>query len=268
MTTLELEERLDNLLSTAQAETANIDLFAPITEREECPICLVPFGLREDDITYMTCCGKNICIGCCLKSVFTDRKNGIPSDKQICALCRQICPEGVNGIKATEKQVKNNNPQAMMQMATDYQEGEGVPQSDIKAIEMYIRAAELGEAEAFIHIGRHYDNVILVQENVPKALEYYEVAAKKGAIAREETEHMSPMWRRLLTHKSIQHRKVLACAGHKESYRVDTAFISKEELTQTLRTYQRSSDELKTDDREHARLVFGSSNYHQQYNGR
>ena len=44
MISLELEARLDNLLCTAQAETADIDLLAPliITEREECPICLLP----------------------------------------------------------------------------------------------------------------------------------------------------------------------------------------------------------------------------------
>jgi len=38
MPTLELEARVDNLLATAQAETADIDLFAPILKRDECPI--------------------------------------------------------------------------------------------------------------------------------------------------------------------------------------------------------------------------------------
>jgi len=39
MATLEeLEARLNNLLSTAQVETKDIDLFAPIEEKEECPI--------------------------------------------------------------------------------------------------------------------------------------------------------------------------------------------------------------------------------------
>ena len=41
MVTLELEARLDNLFATAQTETADIDLLAPIPEREECPICLI-----------------------------------------------------------------------------------------------------------------------------------------------------------------------------------------------------------------------------------
>ena len=36
MTSLELETRLDNLLATAQIETAAIDLYAPMAEREEC----------------------------------------------------------------------------------------------------------------------------------------------------------------------------------------------------------------------------------------
>ena len=44
MASLELKARLDTLLSTAQAETADIDLFATIDiqEREECPICMIP----------------------------------------------------------------------------------------------------------------------------------------------------------------------------------------------------------------------------------
>ena len=52
MVSLELEARLDNLLSTAQAETANIDLFAPIQEKEECPICLIPlpFMMMKSDL--------------------------------------------------------------------------------------------------------------------------------------------------------------------------------------------------------------------------
>ena len=42
MVSSELEARLDNLLVTSQEETKDVDLFAPITDREECPICLQP----------------------------------------------------------------------------------------------------------------------------------------------------------------------------------------------------------------------------------
>lgn len=61
---LELETRLNNILSTAQAETADIDLFAPIEEREECPLCLVTLPLKESESTFNVCCGKEICCGC------------------------------------------------------------------------------------------------------------------------------------------------------------------------------------------------------------
>jgi len=47
MATLELEARLDNLLATAQTETADIDLLAPLPEREECPICLIPLPIKH-----------------------------------------------------------------------------------------------------------------------------------------------------------------------------------------------------------------------------
>ena len=74
MPTLELEARLDNLLATAQAETADIDLFAPIiiAEREECPICMIPLPFLAKETRFMICCGKRICCGCTYKQTMTD----------------------------------------------------------------------------------------------------------------------------------------------------------------------------------------------------
>jgi len=60
----ELEARLDNLLATARAETANIDLFAPIPEREECPLCMIQLPFKEIETVFKPCCGKLICKGC------------------------------------------------------------------------------------------------------------------------------------------------------------------------------------------------------------
>ena len=87
MVSLELEARLDNLLSTAQTETADIDLFAPIPEREECPICMIPFHIEEGGVIFMSCCGKNVCKGCICKNVITDDQAGA---EHKCAFCRQV----------------------------------------------------------------------------------------------------------------------------------------------------------------------------------
>ena len=100
MVSLELEARLDNLLSTAQAETANIDLFTPIQEREECPICLLPLPIKEKETVFMSCCGKIICLGCMHKNFMTIIKDSKekPRDTK-CAFCRRSHLSGHQRIK-------------------------------------------------------------------------------------------------------------------------------------------------------------------------
>ena len=67
---------------------------------------------REDEITFMTCCGKYICIGCIYKSVKNDKKNGLPEHEVKCAFCRQPPPK--SEIKALKKLMKKNNPIAFI----------------------------------------------------------------------------------------------------------------------------------------------------------
>lgn len=95
MTTLELVARLDNLLSTAEAETANIDLFGPIPERGECPICLLPLPLKNGDTEtkFMPCCGKCICKGCVIKNLLTEKEKGVTAEEFKCVFCRQLMEE-------------------------------------------------------------------------------------------------------------------------------------------------------------------------------
>ena len=68
-------------------ETKDIDLFAPITEREECPICMLVLPLTG--VTFFPCCGKRICDGCTNK-VTDAEKNGKPLHELKCAFCQQL----------------------------------------------------------------------------------------------------------------------------------------------------------------------------------
>ena len=150
MVSLELDSRLDNLLSTGQIETADIDLFTPIivADREECPLCMIPLPFRDDEIVYKICCGKQICDGCNFKNYMNDLKNGVPKYEMKCAFCRQ--PPPMNTTKALKKLMKKKNTYAFMAMAFEYESGtDGVFQSDTKSLEMRIRAAELGHAQAY-----------------------------------------------------------------------------------------------------------------------
>jgi len=119
-TTLELEARLDNLLSKAQAETANIDLFAPIPGNEECPICLIPLPLNDHEVVFMSsCCGKRVCMGCIHQNISTEIKNKGKQRSRAemkCAFCRQS-PSSGQTIKVLKKLMKKNIPQAFMDMA-------------------------------------------------------------------------------------------------------------------------------------------------------
>jgi len=185
MVSLELEARLDNLLSTAQAETADIDLFSPInlTEREECPLCLIPLPFDESETIFMRCCGKTICKGCVFKQLNIKVENGLQTiDDYKCPFCQQQAPN--NDIKALKRLMKKNNPRAFSLMAAKYKTGEEeLFQSDTRALEMAIRAAELGHAEAFVQIGISYQLGMAVRVDESKALEFYEVGAKKGSLS-------------------------------------------------------------------------------------
>jgi len=259
MTSLELEARLDNLLSTAQTETADIDQFAPIQEREECPICLIPLPFSEDQHIYKECCGKIICNGCSYKHMLTDRRNGGDShswDDYKCAFCLQKDGQ-MNYVKSAKKLMKKKNPHAFIAMAIKYKEGDGVFQSDTRALEMYIRAAEIGHARAYFEIAMHYVQGIAVEQNSLKALEYFKVSAKKGdleahrALASYEEIHGN-------NQKSVNHLKVAANAGDKDSmddlmkaYKLK--HLPKEVLNQVLRAFQEANDLTKNKDRDDAR---------------
>ena len=254
MSTLELEARLDNLLSTSQKETEDIDLFAPITDREECPICMLPLPITGETL-FMTCCGKRICQGCAFKDIMTKFNNGVPDDEHPCAFCRQKAVVQ-NCLKEIKKLLKTNNAEAFIQMAIYYQQGNGgVMQSDTKALEMRIRAAD-GNADAFIHIGYH---CITVDQDKSKGLAFYEVSAKKGSVLAHL--HLADFHSKNgNTQISIKHLRIGASAGDQKAMDglmkcYKNKLLAKEELAQTLRAFQASSDAMKSKDRDDERAV-------------
>ena len=218
MASLELEARLDNILSTAQTETADIDLFAPLPERVECPICMIPLPIEFSETAFYTCCGKCICRGCIYTHWMNEIKKGATVDEQKCAFCRQPPVSEKKQIKLLKRLMKNNHPQGFIQMAKSYEDGEGgVIQSNTKALEMKIRAAELGHVEAYEKIAEHYLQGIAMEEDVSKAVAFYEVAAKKGSVhAHRKLARFHG--RNENIQQFVEHTKVAASAGDKESW--------------------------------------------------
>ena len=152
--------------------------------------------------------------------------------------------------------MKKKNPEAFGQMAKHYKNGEGTFQSDTKSLEMRICAAELGLANAFDHIGYSYQEGIVVEQDMSKALEFYEVGAKKGSILAH---HNLASFHG--TNGNIQvcikHLKVVASTGDQDSmdylmklYKRNK--LSKEDLAQTLSAFQTAKNAMKSKDREDA----------------
>ena len=99
-----------------------------------------------------------------------------------------------------------------MQMANRYKRGDGVMQSNTRALEMYIHAAELGDTQAYGMIGQHY----FMTQNTSKAVEFWEVAAKKGVFyAHSLLASLDDMNRN--ADGCNKHLRVAASAGHKGS---------------------------------------------------
>jgi len=259
MASLELKARLDTLLSTAQAETADIDLFATINiqEREECPICMIPLPLDDHEVVFMQCCGKQICMGC----IFKNRNLQNQRREFKCLFCRQS-PYKNNYINAMRRLMKKNISHAFFTMATKHKNGDEVFQSDTRALEHYIRAAELGHIKALTGLAQCYERGIAVEEDISKALAFYEVSAKKGCVG---SHGLLAMFHRRNgdIQMGIKHLKVAASAGYRVTMddlmrHYKKGFLSKEDLTQTLHAFQASCNEMKSKDRDDSYAHFAS----------
>ena len=211
---------------------------------------MITLPIDEREVSFMQCCGKNICCGCNYKNMTNERKKG---DKHKCAFCRQPRMQTAkNNIKSLKRLMKKNDPVAYMTMAGEYNAGQNVMQSDTKTLEMFTRAAELGYAEAYVGIGLCYKEGLAVERDMAKVFEFHEVAAKKGSLQAHRYLAVVD------TQNCIEHLKLAACAGAKESMddlmvKYKQKLLSKEDLTQTLRAFQASCNEMKSKDREEAK---------------
>ena len=137
------------------AELYDEALFQERPREEECPICMLPPPIYENDtgMTFHSCCGKHICNGC------GDKMDEIGAGN-LCPFCRTPCPtsdeEAVNRLK---KLMEKGNADAFYMLAGCYDRGTyGLPQDMAKAKDLYLKAGELGCALAYYNLGSQYAN--------------------------------------------------------------------------------------------------------------
>ena len=210
----------------------------------------------------MSCCGKFVCSGCAFAVKLT---LGIDS----CPLCRTLTAtiqEDAN--KQMKSRVDVNDAQAIYNLACDTFNGDyGVPQDRDNALTLWRRAAELGCSAAHYNIGNAYRNGEIIEKDMKKAKQHYELGAMGGdvnarynlAILENDSGNVD---------RAIKHLMIAVGFGSNDSLKVIKhmyahGYATKDEYTKALQSYQSYLDEIKSDDRDMAAAFSTDNRYYE-----
>ena len=253
----ECEEHVKRAAERA-AELHDEKLFKqPPQLEEDCPICMIRLPYLGTGRMYMSCCGKVICCGCLYAPVHDNQGNVIK--EKTCPFCRTpLSTSDDEDMKRMEKRIKLNDTRAIYNMGCYYAQGQfGLPQDFAKALELWHRAAELGYAESYYHIGReYYRDGGLVERDENKAKHNWELSAMRGdAMARYNLGVIEANLGNL--ERALKHWMIAVKDGKSGTLKCIKALYSngdatKDDYAKALRSYQAYLDEVKSDQRDEA----------------
>ena len=135
-----------------------------------------------------------------------------------------------------------------------------MPQDLEKADELWLKAGELGCHWAYDNLGINYENGIGVAIDTKKAKHFYEMAAMNGNV-RARFKLVGLEFKAGNIRRGIKHSILSAKAGRHDGAleNVKRAFmqgiVTKDEYAQTLRSHQKSQDDMKSDARDRSQTV-------------
>lgn len=225
----------------------------PPPECGDCPICFLRLPSLDTGSRYMSCCGKFICSGC----IHAVQSRATKKEHNICPFCRKPPLSNEETIKRYEERVEMNDPIAFLNMGGFYVNGQfGLPQNIAKALELWHRAGELGNSQAYNNIGSAYDTGDGVEVDEKKSQYYYELAAVGGcSIARYNLG--CEEWNSGKMDRALKHWMIAARDGYSDSLKninilYTNGDASKQDYAEALRAYQEYLDEIKSDHRDKA----------------
>jgi len=179
----------------------------------------------------------------------------------ICPFCRiPVCHTSEERVKRLKVLMDKGNAQAFSQLGGYYDQGlHGMPQNRTKARELWVRSGELGCSQAYYNLGVHYQAGMGVERDDKKAKHYYELAAMMGSTYGRYNlgcyDKQSGNFDR-----AFKHFVIAAKAGYKclEAIKLgfEAGIVTKDEYANTLRAYQKSSNDMKSDTREVAKACY------------
>ena len=225
-------------------------LNTPILPREECPVCFLPHGFANDEC-YLPCCGKNLCAGCMysLKVVGTSTLS--------CPFCRSIeFGTWRDGKSLLDKKVKANDARSMHLVAYYHSVGKnGYPFDPRKAIELWSKAASLGNMDAHYWLGNSYytgDNNVV--KSIKRGLHHWGQAAILGDVSSRFSlgSHEAKVTGNM--ERAVKHWSIAASAGQKKA--LDDlkelymkGYMTKAEFEVVLRAHKDSADGMNSEQR-------------------
>ena len=220
---------------------------------EDCPICFLQMPCLSTGYKYMACCGKTICSGC----IYANIRLG-----DLCPFCRTLSATTDKEINEwLKKRMQVNDICAIFSSGCGYSLGMyGFSRNNIKALELWHRAGELGHPQAYLNIGASYYNGDTgVQRDMKKAQYYFGLAAKRGdldarynlGLTEEETEEDFAIDR------ALKHYMIAASGGHSGSLRkikhlFTDGYATKDDYGTALRAHQSYLDEVRSKQRDEA----------------
>ena len=262
LTPKDVGKRLDALVKKLGEEIKGADLFAPPPPTEDCAICLVPLPLVQSERRYSACCGNEICKACTIESEDSINKQNEEKSagKKValtCPFCRELEPtNGMEYLRQLQSRSLRNDHYAFTLMGNYYR-----GKDDLKALNYWVQAVELGSAVACVNIGNSYNEGNGVAVKKERAALFDRIGALRGdMVARHNigcTEYEPG------NHEiAIRHWKIAAEAGHqlsldvlKDIYNANgklpgKEFITKEEMDTVYRAGREAQMEVKTEERE------------------
>ena len=197
---------------------------------------------------YYSCCGKSICGGC----IHSFGKTG---NKEKCPFCNADTEinSDADKIENIMKRVDSIDTGAIDLLGTCYYNGLlGIHQDETKAIELWMRAAELGFSKSHNYLGMHYYH----RKNSKKAKFHLEAAAMAGHEEARNNIGLLELKQFNNTDRAVKHWIISASAG---SYNAMNALrscfendigIDRESLDSTLTAYNTSCGEMRSEARD------------------
>jgi len=248
------------------AELHDEKLFAKPPPKEDCPICFIRLPELDTGRKYKTCCGKEICSGCSYAPVYDNQGNKV--DEKKCAFCRTPWPKSRDeAIERANKRMEKDDAIAIYNIGVFYRDGSnGFPQDYTKALELWHRAAELGNAKSYCNIGYAHDYGEGVEVDKKKAIHYYEQAAMLGHTGARYNLGLNEVdadnFDRAIKHFMIAIRDGYADSLDKIKQLYTKGYATKDDYTKALQLYQTYLGEIKSRQRDEAAAANEENRYY------